>query len=61
MKIKTLFDDDPEEPKAFAQLSPGTSKWKNYWKAHPEEQLEMIVFKNKCQSNKPILRKRKEN
>lgn len=32
------------EGKKFADLKPGTPEWKEYWKAHPEEQDAMLAF-----------------
>lgn len=37
--------DKKMEGKSFRELQPGSPEWKEYWKAHPEEQDAMLAFR----------------
>lgn len=57
--VQETFKEEPEPPKPvpldsalpedipsdFKTLQPGTREWKLYWKAHPEEQEDMLQWK----------------
>jgi len=40
---------------SFKHITPGTLEWKEYWKQHPEEQNQMLVFRN---NPKPVRRRK---
>lgn len=32
---------------AYKRLQPGTTEWKAYWKRHPDQQKDMLAYRNK--------------
>lgn len=41
----------PELPDDFRELTPGTDKWKRYWREHPEQQEAMLAWKKEGETN----------
>ena len=44
--VQRLSKDDMKTVDHYSKCKPGSDEWKKYWKAHPEQQEEMIKWKN---------------
>lgn len=44
---RIVLDKDPVLPSDFRSLKPGTEKWIQYWKAHPDQQDDMVAWQEK--------------
>lgn len=49
-EIKAPYEPKPL-PDDFKVLNPGTETWKEFWKAHPEQQEEMLKFRKSFAQN----------
>jgi hypothetical protein len=45
----------PSAPGGYKSLTPGTSNWLAYWRAHPDEQPDMVQWRSDAEKLLPVV------